>query len=537
MAEIVGLALAIPGLVQPILSLIGEISALVGNSKRFASDAGVLRVRLKDEEQRMKACISFLFGQTPAIDGGIFKTLPPTTQSHTLSMIIQLFTRLKEYTSLEAKYNLTTLDSATGFDLDTFLRGTALVPEDPQVQGLQSNSGWLRKLQWSTSGKRRLEGLIEDLGGWNDRIRRVIEDVIWMSLLTASQVHSVAENPDTKTLGLGPSAKMRKLILGGDAATDLFIPYHKVKNQITGPGGGSGSQRMAEIDNSPVLLEYKDYEPDNNGNIPDITIRQVRQLTTLLYSQEDAGFRVLPCRGYINDRAGSRLGFVYDVPSGALPKPLTLESALNLSTSRSKKPSVTTRLKLAYNLAESLYLLHTVGWVHKNLNSENIVFFTPENSSAGSSGSIYEAPWIVGFEYSRQESDFSSNRMEDRIEKNIYRHWERWGKPTARSAKIHDIYGVIFLEIGLWASAKTLSRDGFQSHSSDREYVRDALRKSAQGKLGFAMGERYENLVLLCLEGREERFGVQNDDKLDTQLQKEFRERIIEVLKLASECV
>lgn len=96
---------------------------------------------------------------------------------------------------------------------------------------------------------------------------------------------------------------------------------------------------------------------------------------------------------------------------------------------------------------------------------------------------------------------------------------------------------MIFLEIGLWASAKTLSRDGFQSHSSDREYVRDALRKSAQGKLGFAMGERYENLVLLCLEGREERFGVQNDDKLDTQLQKEFRERIIEVLKLASECV
>lgn len=22
-----------------------------------------------------------------------------------------------------------------------------------------------------------------------------------------------------------------------------------------------------------------------------------------------------------------------------------------------------------------------------------------------------------------------------------YRHWERWGKPTVRSAKIHDIYG------------------------------------------------------------------------------------------------
>jgi hypothetical protein len=240
-----------------------------------------------------------------------------------------------------------------------------------------------------------------------------------MSLLTAFQVQSVAENPDTKTLGLGTSARMRKLILVSDTASDLLISYHKVKNQVTGVGGGSGSLRMAEVDDNPVLLEYKDYGPDNNGNIPDITVRQVRQLTTLLHSQEDAGFRVLPCRGYTNDRAGSRLGFVYDVPSGALPKPLTLESALNLSSSRSKKPSVTAPLKLAYNLAESLYLLHTVGWVHKNMNSESIVFFTPEKSSTSSSRSIYEAPWIVGFEYSRQESDFSSNRMEDRIEKNM----------------------------------------------------------------------------------------------------------------------
>lgn len=51
------------------------------------------------------------------------------------------------------------------------------------------------------------------------------------------------------------------------------------------------------------------------------------------------------------------------------------------------------------------------------------------------------------------------------------------------------------------------------------------------------MGERYESLVLLCLEGREKTFEVENDDKRDTQLQKEFRERIVEVLKLASECV
>lgn len=51
------------------------------------------------------------------------------------------------------------------------------------------------------------------------------------------------------------------------------------------------------------------------------------------------------------------------------------------------------------------------------------------------------------------------------------------------------------------------------------------------------MGENFEKLVMLCLEGSEEAFGVGNDDKLDTQLQKEFREKVVEVLKLASECI
>lgn len=51
------------------------------------------------------------------------------------------------------------------------------------------------------------------------------------------------------------------------------------------------------------------------------------------------------------------------------------------------------------------------------------------------------------------------------------------------------------------------------------------------------MGEKFEKLVILCLEGTEIAFGVGSDDKLDTKLQRQFRERVVEVLKLASECI
>lgn len=51
------------------------------------------------------------------------------------------------------------------------------------------------------------------------------------------------------------------------------------------------------------------------------------------------------------------------------------------------------------------------------------------------------------------------------------------------------------------------------------------------------MGERYEKLVLMCLEGHEKVFGVEYDDKRDTQLQKQFRENVVEVLEVASQYI
>lgn len=413
MAAEVGFVLAIAGIIPPVLQLIGEISTVVKNGNQFGADAGTLRIRFRDEDETIKSSLSFLFGNSPCANGGIFDALPRTTQQNVLSISMQLLLRLKDYAAIEARYNLTVLDSTTRGGAGDFLKLATLVEENPRERELQSSTSWWRKLHWSTSGKKRLVELIVDLSDWNQRIRRVVQDVIWSGLLTILQVQRVEVDPDAKAMGLGPSATMRRLIMSDQSSQDLVIHQHKVKT----PGGPcrEGDLQVAEIDGTPVIVEYKNYELDRDGDISAVTMKQVRQLTTLLHCQGDSSFRVLPCRGYLNDRARSRFGFVFDVPSGFLPTSLTLDAALNLSSSRSKKPSVTSRLQLAHKLSESLYLLHTVGWVHKSLRSESIVFF---ESSSGS-GISYDTPWVLGFEYSRQESDFSSNRAEDRIERNL----------------------------------------------------------------------------------------------------------------------
>jgi hypothetical protein len=64
--------------------------------------------------------------------------------------------------------------------------------------------------------------------------------------------------------------------------------------------------------------------------------------------------------------------------------------------------------------------------------------------------------WVMGFEFSRPEFDFSFGRPDKDPARNVYRHPERQGKPNKPFAKIHDIYalGVVLLEIGEFCPRK-----------------------------------------------------------------------------------
>ncbi|CAG8957124.1 hypothetical protein HYFRA_00009325 [Hymenoscyphus fraxineus] len=48
-------------------------------------------------------------------------------------------------------------------------------------------------------------------------------------------------------------------------------------------------------------------------------------------------------------------------------------------------------------------------------------------------------PWLFGFEYSRAEEAATHLESDYSLVNNAYRHPERWGKPTVKFERSHDV--------------------------------------------------------------------------------------------------
>ena len=96
-----------------------------------------------------------------------------------------------------------------------------------------------------------------------------------------------------------------------------------------------------------------------------------------------AAFRVLPCLGLFRDEVLLRFALMFKPPpyieripggvfaEGAVSRPRmpkTLLDMLNQAQTPDRLPSILSlgdRFRLATNLAQSLYVMHAAGWIHK----------------------------------------------------------------------------------------------------------------------------------------------------------------------------
>ncbi|KAI9837739.1 MAG: hypothetical protein M1819_006673 [Sarea resinae] len=176
--------------------------------------------------------------------------------------------------------------------------------------------------------------------------------------------------------------------------------------------------------------------------------------------------------GYFKDAQGSRLGLVYDLPHDK-PRftnnpqkflqrstPFTLLSLLPSSGSptNTSVPALEDRLRLAFNLTSTLFRLHAKGIVHRNVNSNNVVFFPPTPPEPATTKSTSSRPHrgrncnirtpylcSIGM-LPDPESEHPTNLRPS----SIYRH--PFEEDNAKAMPSFDIYslGLILLEIGLW---------------------------------------------------------------------------------------
>ena len=138
-----------------------------------------------------------------------------------------------------------------------------------------------------------------------------------------------------------------------------------------------------KVDCSP-WQEWKSYK-DSGGRENNDYKSHILELADFLGVQNRPPvFRVLPCVGIFRDEARSRFGFAFEPPSyisnlnpkkevgrdGGLKsrKPVTLLDLIRRETIIDGRPSILPlgdRFHMARKLAQTLYVIHAVGWVHK----------------------------------------------------------------------------------------------------------------------------------------------------------------------------
>lgn len=265
---------------------------------------------------------------------------------------------------------------------------------------------------------------------------------------------------------------------------------------------------LACYDGVPVFVEWKDVPP----HIRSKSIQRAGNLTILLNAPKGASFRSLHCKGLIQDNDRGKLAFIYDHPCPNNPRqPQSLRSLLS-----EKAPSVTARLELALQIARTIKLFHTAEWLHKNIRSENVLFFSPAKASRPAttmSKDLIAHPLLAGFSFARFNSPTEPSEQPSLDpQQDLYRHPDALGEPSIRFSKSKDNYalGTVLLEIAEWRSLRSIVANkvvDFSQKDVPLEQIAKVkpflLDEAGSGteKLTARMADIYGRVTRMCLSG------------------------------------
>ncbi|KAF2660288.1 hypothetical protein K491DRAFT_559884, partial [Lophiostoma macrostomum CBS 122681] len=248
------------------------------------------------------------------------------------------------------------------------------------------------------------------------------------------------------------------------------------RHTSTNPWKTDGSKTIE----TPVLVEYAAFDPTYRFTEVTPSLDRLETLLSILerLSNEQSFHGTLKCLGYFEDPKQPRFGLVFELPSSVYSgaadahkaveelRPVTLLSVLqtgskSLHNSNSATPPLEDRFRLAFTLALTFSKIHGDHFVHKEVNSSNILVFRKNRRQSTNSRALQYAlrsPIICSFDLFSEYDIDPANTMPPL---NIYRHPED-PKFTGEKGKEHgpqfDLYslGLILLEIGLWVPLSDL---------------------------------------------------------------------------------
>jgi serine/threonine protein kinase len=492
-----------------------EFYKLFSTAHYLDSDLWVLRTKFQIEETRL-AQWGCYWGYRP-------RPLSPTpTEECTLNAALenagqnvkatveltlwQMLTLLKKYNEMASRYDTAAAANSDG-------RGRAVY----------------RKMAWALGDKAKLETIVHNLNDFNNALHNLLPKKSEASLAQAMACGLTREN-DGDELDLLIAATASNLQFTDAAKIARFKKAYQTwaleeERRPSNPAPlqslssveldaskfqfsdryTTAARTLASIDSRRVIVEWRSYHPDmlSGSATLQISLRnRVNHLAILLSDRTPRpaeGFNILTCMGYFDQVAQERFGFAYSIPPTVLQRmPFTLHELLTPS----RMPALEQRFKMALSLARTLNLLHTSGWLHKSLRSNNIVMF----QETGTNIPEFENPYVLGFEFSRPDGYHEATYHErSRVvsANQLYRHPEVRGHSPRRYQASDDIYslGLVLLEIALWMPLTDIEggREGREQAADNMAPLNMKKIMASVSSLPQKVGTIYKETVEYCL--------------------------------------
>ncbi|KAH8881909.1 hypothetical protein GQ53DRAFT_847967 [Thozetella sp. PMI_491] len=379
---------------------------------------------------------------------------------------------------------------------------------------------------WKDSDKEEFQQLVTKFAHWNQCLesflpstRTMLLDLISSSTLLEGE----ADPSDLRRIHAAASAGLYESLARRAALRQANLePRLEISNKkdvtcvreeeissILSLLRGVATFSDSDTGTEPVkaLVEWKSYVDLSDYDEIVEAEQHVEGLVKLLsFGKKPATMAVLDSLGYFQyeDQAHRLFGIISEFPSDSDHgrAPVSLNELLTDGTKHKRLyglANLSQRIRIAQRLAITLLELHNAEWLHKDLNSWNIIFFY--NGSAVTP--YFDAPYISGFEYARPDNIGAISFNARSSPMSVYRHPSLLGpfssgEERPRFQRIHDIYslGLLLLEIGLWKQVG----DFCKSNTKSIDFA-NTLKRLAEQELPHRMGTIYRDVVLRCIDG------------------------------------
>ncbi|OQE21696.1 hypothetical protein PENSTE_c011G00396 [Penicillium steckii] len=392
-----------------------------------------------------------------------------------------------------------------------------------------------RPTKWAVGDKASLEDLVQKLHKLNDgleeQLPRLLLPRLRLGFATSQilpagteQLRSIQDAALHAGYGiLSKGAAVRLACLSQEVAStkitnDMALDFQIQSSDVKIPPVPEGSLRymtgFMQSRSMDVLMERR---RAFQTTLPSAAANRLNKLVHVLKSMHAdprelewcrdtnsmlMNFGVLHCVGWItpDNQNFDTIDLVFSYPSNTRGPPVSMHTFLQLRLEKRIprnllvwiRPPLGTRFNLALSLARIYANFIAVDYLHRGINSHNILFFADN----------INRPYLVGVAEARpgQIPHQSSQLSTEYVDRELYWPWctvtrESSTEPSTDTwCTATDLYGlgVVLVEIGHWRTASQLCGD-----ASVREFHQTLLPRAVD-KLDYLMGGLYQGVVKWC---------------------------------------